>query len=86
MRDLEFFAHQQVGGEQSERRFPNGPRIPRASSNNAMLKDEKQGETAREQRCGDSQENPRTRDQDKGLVQTMFAGDYHSVFKGRGMN
>jgi uncharacterized protein (DUF58 family) len=22
----------------------------------------------------------------KGLVQTMFAGDYHSVFKGRGMN
>src|SRR3954469_1072617 len=22
----------------------------------------------------------------KGLVQTVFAGDYHSVFKGRGMN
>src|SRR6478672_11199342 len=22
----------------------------------------------------------------KGLVQTAFAGDYHSVFKGRGMN
>src|SRR5436189_2575480 len=22
----------------------------------------------------------------KGLVQTIFAGDYHSVFKGRGMN
>ena len=22
----------------------------------------------------------------KGLVQTMFAGDYHSIFKGRGMN
>ena len=35
---------------------------------------------------GNSEKNPRPRDQDQGLVETAFAGDYHSVFKGRGMN
>ena len=35
---------------------------------------------------GDSQENPRARNQDQGSRPDVFAGDYHSVFKGRGMN
>ena len=33
-----------------------------------------------------SQEDPRPRNQTRGLVEAAFAGDYHSVFKGRGMN
>lgn len=52
-----------------------------------MLNTEKQGNGRADQSPAEILKKIRALEiKTKGLVQTVFAGDYHSVFKGRGMN